>query len=106
MRRSGSKTSTARLNEWSRGTFSARSSSPFDGRTMTLEVEEAITDRPARDAGPPDDSASRKGPVKRALGWVFAQATRALFATFRALGPERSIRFGSWLGRRIGPLTP
>ena len=73
---------------------------------MTVEVEEAGTARPAQDAGAPDDSAAKKGPLKRALGWLFAQATRALFATFRALGPERSIRFGSWLGRRLGPLSP
>ncbi|MCC6982186.1 MAG: lipid A biosynthesis lauroyl acyltransferase [Bauldia sp.] len=72
---------------------------------MTLDVDNAASG-PEQHAGRRDDSSARRGPFKRALGWLFASATRALFATFRALGPERSIRLGSWLGRRIGPLTP
>jgi KDO2-lipid IV(A) lauroyltransferase len=73
---------------------------------MTLDGEETGASRPEDNSGQRPDSPPRKGPLKRALDWLFAQATRALFASFRALGPERAIRFGSWFGRRVGPLTP
>ncbi len=73
---------------------------------MTADVEDIVTTGPSSAGAPPADSAAKKSLLKRSLDAVFSVAARSLFALFRALGPQRSIRLGSWIGRHIGPLTP